>query len=67
MDPSVGLTKETGCVLQAAIGTLILVTIHPSYLLRIRDHHDRQSQRRRFVGDLQSIRHRLDDQMMMAR
>jgi len=67
MGRSVGLTKERGHVLQAANGTPILVTIHPSYLLRIRDHDDRESERRRFVGDLQSIRHHLDAQMMTTR
>jgi uracil-DNA glycosylase len=67
MGRSVGLTKERGHVLQAANGLLILVTIHPSYLFRIRDHADRESERRRFVGDLKSIRHYLDAQMMSAR
>jgi uracil-DNA glycosylase len=44
----------------------VLVTIHPSYLLRIRDHDDRESERRRFIGDLESIRHHLDRDMMVA-
>lgn len=60
MGRSVGLTKERGHVLPAASGTPVLVTIHPSYLLRIRDHDDRESERRRFVGDLKSIRDHLD-------
>jgi DNA polymerase len=55
MGRSVGLTKERGHVLQAANGMHILVTIHPSYLLRIRDHDDRESERQRFVAELQCI------------
>ncbi|MBO9136545.1 UdgX family uracil-DNA binding protein [Rhizobium sp. B230/85] len=66
MGRSVGLTKERGHVLQAANGMHVLVTIHPSYLLRIRDHDDRESERRRFIGDLESIRHHLDRHMMVA-
>lgn len=45
---------------------MFLVTIHPSYLLRIRDHDDRESERRRFIGDLESIRHHRDRHMMVA-
>jgi DNA polymerase len=62
MGRSVGLTKEQGHVLQAINGTHILVTIHPSYLLRIRDHADRESERRRFVGELRGIDHYLAPQ-----
>jgi DNA polymerase len=43
MGRSVGLKKERGHVLQAANIIQILVTIHPSYLLRIRDHDDHES------------------------
>jgi DNA polymerase len=55
MGRSVGLTKERGHILPTASGLPILVTIHPSYLLRIRDHDDRDSERRRFISDLTSI------------
>ncbi|MDV4183097.1 UdgX family uracil-DNA binding protein [Rhizobium brockwellii] len=60
MGRSVGLTKERGHILQAANGTPVLVTIHPSYLLRIRDHDDRDSERQRFVNELKSIGQRLN-------
>jgi DNA polymerase len=60
MGRSVGLTKERGHILQAANGTPVLVTIHPSYLLRIRDHDDRDSERQRFVNELKSIGERLN-------
>nr|WP_245488393.1 UdgX family uracil-DNA binding protein [Rhizobium ruizarguesonis] len=55
MGRSVGLTKERGHILAAANGKPILVTIHPSYLLRIRDHDDRTKERQRFISDLKSI------------
>ncbi len=67
MGRSVGLTKERGHVLPAASGTPILVTIHPSYLLRIRDHDDRESERQRFISDLKSIGDHLNASLMTAR
>lgn len=60
MSRSVGLTKERGHILPTASGVPILVTIHPSYLLRIRDHDDRDSERQRFISDLKSIRGHLN-------
>lgn len=35
-----------------ADGSRLVATIHPSYLLRIRDRADRQAEQARFVGDL---------------
>lgn len=64
MGRSVGLTKERGHVLPAASGTPILVTIHPSYLLRIRDHDDRESEQQRFISDLKSIGDHLNASLM---
>jgi uracil-DNA glycosylase family protein len=59
MGRTVGLTKERGHVLPAANGMQILVTIHPSYLLRIRNHDDRDRERQRFVDDLRVIHQHL--------
>lgn len=67
MGRSVGLTKERGHVLQAANGLQILVTIHPSCLLRIRDHDDRESERRHFVSDLRALHRYLDPHVVAAR
>jgi DNA polymerase len=64
MGRSGGLTRERGHVLPAATGTPILVTIHPSYLLRIRDHDDRESERQRFISDLKSIGDHLNASLM---
>jgi uracil-DNA glycosylase family 4 len=52
MGRSVGLTKERGQVLKTMNGTPLLVTVHPSYLLRIRDREDAQKARQTFVADL---------------
>lgn len=52
MGRSVGLTKERGRIHLAPDGTPILVTIHPSYLLRIRDHAGREQEKQNFIKDL---------------
>ncbi|MCV9946581.1 UdgX family uracil-DNA binding protein [Rhizobium sp. BT-175] len=49
LGPKVKLTPERGHILYPANRPPVLVTIHPSYLLRIRDEAD---QRRDFVSDL---------------
>jgi DNA polymerase len=41
-----------GEVLSAIDGTRLVVTIHPSYLLRIEDANDKAREYERFVGDL---------------
>jgi DNA polymerase len=48
----VTIAKLRGEVQRLADGTLALVTIHPSYLLRIQDHDDKVREYRRFVADL---------------
>ncbi|MGO6672520.1 hypothetical protein AB9E23_17110 [Rhizobium leguminosarum] len=50
--PRVKLTPERGHILYPANRPPVLVTIHPSYLLRIRDKEDQRRQRRDFVSDL---------------
>ncbi|MET3858621.1 UdgX family uracil-DNA binding protein [Rhizobium sp. OAE497] len=59
MGRSVGLNKERGHILKTSSGLHLLVTIHPSFLLRIHDHQDRDAERARFVDDLRSITHYL--------
>jgi DNA polymerase len=51
---TVSLTEERGRILKAANGSPLLVTVHPSYLLRVRGHEDREVQRSRFVRDLKA-------------
>lgn len=55
MGRAIGLTKERGHMLKAVDGTAVLVTVHPSYLLRIRDREDAKAQRAAFVADLGKI------------
>ncbi|TCL66298.1 UdgX family uracil-DNA binding protein [Rhizobium sp. BK251] len=66
MGRAVSLTNERGRVLQTANGMPLLVTIHPSYLLRIRDPDDRDRERRRFVADLRIISSHLNLQNIPA-
>ncbi|TCU10073.1 UdgX family uracil-DNA binding protein [Rhizobium sullae] len=52
LGPKVKVTAERGHVLQPANHPPVLVTIHPSYLLRIRDEEDANVGRANFVKDL---------------
>ncbi|MBB2692650.1 UNVERIFIED_ORG: DNA polymerase [Rhizobium esperanzae] len=52
LGPKVKLTPERGHILQPTNRPPVLVTIHPSYLLRIRDEAEQHRQRRQFVSDL---------------
>jgi DNA polymerase len=46
------ITKLRGRPYPLTDGTPMIATIHPSYLLRIRDDHDKDAEYRRFVTDL---------------
>ncbi len=48
----VAVTKERGQSIDLADGSKVLLTVHPSYLLRIRDQAGRAAERDRFVVDL---------------
>ena len=52
---SVGLKKERGRILDSPSGVPVLITIHPSYLLRIRDRAEAQLNKRLFIEDLKKI------------
>ncbi|MBY3038429.1 UdgX family uracil-DNA binding protein [Rhizobium leguminosarum] len=52
LGPKVKLTPERGHILHPENRPPVLVTIHPSYLLRIRDEAEQRRQRRDFVSDL---------------
>jgi DNA polymerase len=55
MGRSVGLTQERGRIVKTVNGTPLLVTVHPSYLLRIRDRDEAQAARQAFVEDLERV------------
>lgn len=52
----VAVTKERGQPLALADGSTALLTVHPSYLLRLPDEASRASERERFVADLKQVR-----------
>jgi DNA polymerase len=54
----VTIGKVRGEPLTLADGGECWVTVHPSFLLRIRDDSDRRTERKRFVDDLKRIRKR---------
>ncbi|HEU5188271.1 MAG TPA: UdgX family uracil-DNA binding protein [Methylomirabilota bacterium] len=52
LGPAVRVTKERGHVLDAPLGARVLLTVHPSSLLRITDDTERDQAMERFVADL---------------
>ncbi|ANL74830.1 uracil-DNA glycosylase-like protein (plasmid) [Rhizobium phaseoli] len=55
LGPKAKLTPERGHILQPRNHPPILVTIHPSFLLRIRDEAEKHRQRQAFVSDLHKV------------
>ena len=49
---TVTIGKVRGEAISLSDGSRLVVTIHPSYLLRIRDQEDKRAEYRRFVSDL---------------
>jgi len=54
LGPAVRVTKERGRVLDSPLGARMLLTVHPSSLLRIIDESERHKAMRRFVDDLRA-------------
>ncbi len=52
----VAVTKERGVALDQPEGSKVLLTVHPSYLLRIPDPASKAAERERFVTDLKRAR-----------
>ncbi|PYE89178.1 UdgX family uracil-DNA binding protein [Phyllobacterium leguminum] len=52
----VPIMKFRGATMQSDKGWPVLVTVHPSYLLRIPDPMDRHAERRRFVEDMRKVK-----------
>ena len=55
-----GITRRRGRIETTPDGTPILVTIHPSYILRLPDEATRMAERDRFHADLRRARDWLD-------
>ncbi|MEK1890497.1 MAG: UdgX family uracil-DNA binding protein [Phyllobacterium sp.] len=52
---SIRVMRDRGKVIQSTLFPPVLVTIHPSYILRIRDRVDAEAEKRAFVRDLSAI------------
>jgi uracil-DNA glycosylase len=46
------LARQRGALAPYAEGCELLLTVHPSWLLRLRDEDDRERERRQFVAEL---------------
>jgi DNA polymerase len=52
---AIPVQRDRGAVLDVANGRRVLVTIHPSALLRLQDEEEKRSRYTSFVNDLRSI------------
>lgn len=53
--PKVKVTKDRGQPIESPLAPLASVTIHPSAILRLRDHDEREAEFASFVADLEGI------------
>ena len=53
------VTKERGRAIETVDGAVAMLTVHPSYLLRLPDAAAKAAERERFVADLKAARERL--------
>ena len=53
--PKVKVTKDRGGPLQSPLAPPAAVTIHPSAILRRRDHDEREAELAGFVADLEAV------------
>ncbi|RWX64709.1 uracil-DNA glycosylase [Mesorhizobium sp. M4B.F.Ca.ET.089.01.1.1] len=53
---AVPVTKMRGEVIEREDGLRIFITIHPSFILRIREQADKQAERERFLNDMRKVR-----------
>jgi len=53
--PKVKVTKDRGRPLESPLAPLAAVTIHPSAILRLRDHDEREAEFAGFVADLEGV------------
>jgi DNA polymerase len=63
---NVAITASRGSLLESAEGVPVLVTIHPSYLLRLPDAEMAAQERRNFVADLMQARDHIEALQMAA-
>lgn len=53
--PKVRVTKDRGRPLECPLAPLAAITIHPSAILRLRDHDEREAELAAFVADLEAV------------
>src|SRR3954447_18762972 len=53
--PKVKVTKDRGKPLESPLAPVAAVTIHPSAILRLRDHDEREAELAGFVADLEGV------------
>ena len=53
--PKVKVTKDRGRPLESPLAPVATVTIHPSAILRLRDHDEREAELAAFVADLEGV------------
>jgi uracil-DNA glycosylase family protein len=53
--PQVKVTKDRGQPLESPLAPVAAVTIHPSAILRLRDHDEREAELASFVADLEGV------------
>jgi DNA polymerase len=53
--PKVKVTKDRGRPLESPLAAVAAVTIHPSAILRLRDHDEREAELAGFVADLEGV------------
>jgi len=53
--PKVKVTKDRGKPLDSPLAPVAAVTIHPSALLRLRDHDEREAEFAAFIADLEGV------------
>jgi DNA polymerase len=56
LNRKVAVTRERGQAIRQSDGSQVLMTVHPSYLLRLPDEATRTVERQRFVEDLKCVR-----------
>ncbi|MEI9407283.1 UdgX family uracil-DNA binding protein [Mesorhizobium sp. Cs1299R1N1] len=53
---AIPVTKMRGQVIEREDGLRVFITIHPSFILRIRDHADKEAERERFLQDMKQVK-----------
>ena len=50
------ITKMRGQIIEREDGLRVFLTVHPSFILRIRERDEAEAERARFVEDMKAVR-----------